>query len=128
IFGENIFQHEAAVMEDGTPNTTPLNAEALWVGLGSRTNLIGEAFIQDATNMRFRELSIGFVLPRSMLKDLPVSNVSLSIVGRNLFFIYRSSKMLDAGLMSGTGPGSLGTQASARPTSRTFGASLKIDF
>jgi len=128
IFGDNIFQHETAVMEDGSPNTTAINAETLWVGLGSRTNLIGEAFIQDATNMRLRELSIGFSLPKSILEKLPVSNVDFSIVGRNLFFIYRASKMLDADLMTGTGPGSLGTQASTRPTSRTFGASLRVDF
>ncbi len=128
VFGENVFQHENAVMEDGSPNIHSLNAETLWVGLGSRTNLIGEAFIQDATNMRLRELSIGYSLPKSKLKKLPFSNVDFSIVGRNLFFIYRASKMLDADLMTGTGPGSLGTQASARPTSRTFGASLKVDF
>ena len=121
VFGENLFPNETAVTDNGSPNKTPISAETFWVGMGSTANPIGEAFVESATNTRLRELSIGYSIPKSMLGRLPFSNVKFSLVGRNLFFIYRASKTLDADLMNGTGPGTLGRESSIRPTSRTFG-------
>ena len=127
IFGDNIFSNIDAVQANGDPNTIATDAESFWVTVG-RSNLVGEAFKESATNTRLRELSIGYSLPAQVLKFLRVSNVKFSLVGRNLFFISRASKMLDPDIMEGTGPGVLGYVPFIRPTSRTFGATVKVTF
>ncbi len=128
VFGQQIYSNETAVTTTGAPNTIATTAEAMWLSLGSRTNPVGEAFIEDATNARLREISLGYTLPKKLLGKLPVSNVKFSLVGRNLFFLYRASKTLDVDVSSGTGPGTLGYDSYIRPTTNTFGGSLLIDF
>jgi len=115
IFGQNFFTHEIAVKEDGTPNNIPVKAENFWLGVGGRNAPIGEAFVSSATNTRLRELSLGYTLSRKTLGTLPVSNVRISLVGRNLFYIYRESLDLDTDLMQGTDPDSEGFQSFAPP-------------
>jgi len=81
-----------AVLEDGTKNATPIDAETFWTTL-SGAQPWSEAFVYDATNVRLRELSLGYrfvKLPVSFIKD-----AKLSIVGRNLFFFYRGFAKLD---------------------------------
>lgn len=128
VFGQNVFANEVAVLEDGTPNNIAISAESFWRSIGGRSIPVGEAFVDDATNTRLRELTLDYTLPQSLFNKWPVSNVQLSVVGRNLFFIYRKSENLDPDFMGGTGPTSEGTQAFTPASSRSFGFSLKVDF
>lgn len=133
IFGQNTFSDEEAVREDGSggyvANDIETNSETLWRGLGGRNVPVGEAFVEDATNTRLRELVLGYTLPQSMLAGIPqISNVRVSLVGRNLFFIYRKSDRLDPDQMPGTSASVEGFDSFAPPPVRTFGANLKIDF
>jgi TonB-linked SusC/RagA family outer membrane protein len=81
-----------AVHEDGSKNTTPIDAETFWTAVGGR-NPWSEEFIYDATNVRLREVAIGYRftrLPVSFIKD-----AKLSLVARNVFFLYRGYAKLD---------------------------------
>ena len=81
-----------AVTEDGAKNATAIDAETFWTTL-SGAQPWSEAFVYDATNVRLRELSLGYrfaKLPVSFIKD-----AKLSVVGRNLFFFYRGFAKLD---------------------------------
>jgi TonB-linked SusC/RagA family outer membrane protein len=128
IFGQNLFPNETAVLANGSPNTIALNAQTFWRGVGGRNTPIGEAFVQDATNTRLRELALGYNLPKSMLKKMGIiSNVKLSVVGRNLFFFYRTGNW-DPEILTSTAPAAEGLQAYVPPTERNFGFNLKIDF
>jgi TonB-linked SusC/RagA family outer membrane protein len=128
IFGENIFTEETAVLANGSPNTIPVTAEKLWLAVGGRNAPIGEAFVSNATNTRFRELTLGYSVPKKLIKNLPISNLKLSLVGRNLFYIHRASPDLDTDFMQGTTPDSEGFQSFAPPTTRSYGLNLKVDF
>jgi TonB-linked SusC/RagA family outer membrane protein len=129
IFGQNFMTHETAVYEGtDTAPTTPFNAEDFWRAVGGRNAPAGEIFQESATNTRLRELTIGYSFPESIMENLPVSNVTLSLVGRNLFFIYRESDHIDPDLMVGTSPAAEGFESFTLPTTRTFGANIKIDF
>jgi len=128
IFGQNLFSEQTAVLEDGTPNNIAITAEKFWLGTGGRNNPIGEAFVRDATNTRVREMVFGYSLPKKILSNTPLSNVKISLVGRNLFYIYRVSPELDTDLLYGTGPSSEGWTSFAPPTTRSMGFNLKIDF
>lgn len=128
IFGENIFSDETAVLEDGAPNNIPIDAQTFWRGIGGRNAPVGEAFVEDATNTRLREFTLGYNLPGSILSGLGISNVRFSLVGRNLFFLYRASEGLEPDFLVGTGPSSEGYQAFVPPTTRSYGVNLRIDF
>jgi len=128
VFGRDVFKNEVGVKADGTPNTTPVTAQAFWQGIGGRNAPVGEAFIADATNTRLREFVLGYNIPKTVFGKLPVSAVRLSIVGRNLFFLHRASKTLDPDFTAGIANDSDGFQSFAPPTTRSYGLNLKIDF
>lgn len=129
IFGDNFFSGESAVMaSDGSPNTTAANPEDFWRTLGGRNAPVGEAFVEDATNTRMREITIGYNIPRSFLSGLGITGANFSLVGRNLFFLYKASENLDPDQMVGTTPGAEGFESFTPPSTRSFGASLKLDF
>jgi hypothetical protein len=80
------------VLEDGTKNATPIDAETFWTTV-SGAQPWSEEFVYDATNVRLRELSLGYrftKLPVSFIKD-----AKLSLIGRNLFFFYRGFAKVD---------------------------------
>ncbi|MEX2573845.1 MAG: SusC/RagA family TonB-linked outer membrane protein, partial [Balneolaceae bacterium] len=128
VFGDNFFADETAVDPDGNVNTSEIDAETFWSQVGGRNTPAGEVFTEDATNTRMREVTLGYNLPQSILAQLPVSSVRISLVGRDLFFIYKASDSLEPDFFVGTGPASEGFQSFAPPTTRTVGANLKIDF
>lgn len=130
IFGDNFFSNETAVKEDGTPNNQAVNAEQFWRAMQSGHYTVEEAFIHDATNTRLREVSISYFLPQSIVSRLAVSNIKFSLVGRNLFYIYRASEYIDPSIGNGTGLGARagGDEEYNRLTERSFGANVKIDF
>lgn len=128
VFGDNFYSNETAIDPDGNVNTAEIDAETFWRAVGGRNTPVGEVFSEDATNTRLREVTFGYNLPQSMLAQLPVSNVQISLVGRDLFFIYRASDSLEPDFFVGTGPASEGFQSFAPPTTRQVGVNLKIDF
>lgn len=129
VFGKNLFGNETAVLADGTHNNIPITAEKFWTAIGGRNAPVPEAFIISATNTRLRELTLGYSLPHSLLDKLHyLSNVRISLVGRNLFFIYRASKYADPDLLSGTDKASAGHEYFDPPTSRYYGFNLNVGF
>ncbi|WP_257657145.1 SusC/RagA family TonB-linked outer membrane protein [Parapedobacter lycopersici] len=125
VFGRDVFANETAVLEDGTPNSIAIDAETFWTGIGGRNTPVGEAFVESATNTRLRELTLGYSIP---LKSPHISNIHVSLVGRNLFFLYRASDSIEPDLMQGVSPDSEGFQAFPPPTTRSYGLNLRIDF
>jgi TonB-linked SusC/RagA family outer membrane protein len=128
IFGENFFSDETAVLEDGSPNDIEIDAETFWRGVGGRNAPVGEAFVEDATNTRLRQMTIGYALPQSIINTLPVSGVNFSVVGRNLFFLYRASSNLDPDLLVGTNAAAEGFESFTPPTTRQFGFNLQVQY
>lgn len=78
---------------------------------------------------KMREFSISYAVPQSALGKVKVfQNLSVSVVGRNLFYLYSSLPMhLNPEAINGVGNGQ-GLQWSGMPSIRTFGFSLKTQF
>ena len=134
VFGENIFAGETAVLVDengdptGTPNNIQMNAEDLWNRLGGRNTPVGEAFIRDATNIRLRELAFSYKIPESTLANLPFRSASISLVGRNLFFITNKTEYFDPEAVQSVNNNAEGLNSFALPTTRSFGVSVNLGF
>lgn len=128
IFGQNTFEHLTVVTESGEPNTIQVSSEDLWNHLGGVGAPSGEAFVRDASNIRFRELIFGYNLPQRVLAKTFLSSARVSVVGRNLFFISNKAKYVDPEIMTDISNGSEGREALSLPTTRSFGVSLNFGF
>lgn len=111
------------VLADGSQNTKNISAETYWNGISGIT----EAWMYDATNIRLRELSLGYSFPKSMLSKTPFTGLKLSFVARNLFMIYSKTKGFDpeAAYTSGNAQG---IEYGSMPTMRSLGFNLNVAF
>lgn len=110
-----------------TPNTTSITAETYWTQVASRDPKSAENFVFSATNMRLRELVLGYSVPKKILGKGPFSAVNVSVVGRNLFFIINEAKYFDP--EQGVGVGNLqGIESFNIPTTRDIGFNVKLSF
>lgn len=113
------------VLADGSTNTTIVTPQAYWQAV---TN-IDEEFIYDASFMKLGEISLGYSLPKSMLKSIGngfISEVRISAVGRNLFYIYRNTPGTVPDTVYNSDYGSQAIDFSPVPVERTYGFSLNV--
>lgn len=124
------------VHEDGSKNTTAINAEQFWTNVSHGRTISGEFFAYDATNFRMREIALGYTFH---FKSKYIQSARLSLVGSNLFFLYRGNALLDIpgmpkrkapidpNMTMGAGNGQ-GVESGTLPVSRSFGLNLNVSF
>ena len=89
---------------------------------------VTEYYMYDATNIRLREMSLSYALPKQLVRRTRVfSAVSVSLVARNLFFIYNASPF-DPDLVLSTGNDNQGIDVYGMPTVRSVGFNIKLEF
>ncbi|MBC6491473.1 SusC/RagA family TonB-linked outer membrane protein [Flavihumibacter stibioxidans] len=126
-----------AVQADGSKNSAAINAETFWTTVSGGRYSWGEFFTYDATNVRIRELSIGYQFDNFPIKF--VKSAKLSLVGRNLFFLYRGSSILEVPGMDkrkmnfdpelSLGASNFqGVEYGNMPSTRSIGVNLKLSF
>jgi hypothetical protein len=88
-----------------------------------------ELYIQKNSYIKMRELAIGYNLPSEWAKKIGAKNVNFSVFGRNLFYIYRTLKHIDA---EQTAAGARWfqslTNVGTNPSTRTVGFMLRTSF
>lgn len=119
------------VKEAGKPDaTTTTNFDGkVDAQLYYKSAPIGETNVYKATNFRLRELSLSYALPQTVVSKLKVvSGVRLSLVGRNLFFIYKDAPFDPDNILTTSGNGGSNADNFGLPTTRSFGFSLNVNF
>lgn len=126
VFGTGEWaQWGEAVKEDGTPNDIQITSEQFWNRVGGRNAPAGEAFTTDASNVRMREMVLGYRIP---FENAAISSLRVSLVGRNLFFFSNASGDIDPEVLTAIDKGAEGFSSFAPPTMRSFGINLQLDF
>ena len=112
-----------------TPASSPtaVDPETFWTSIGGRNSPAGEAFVEDASNIRLREMSLSYGFGQSSLQNTPFENIKLSLVGRNLFFLSNNAS-IDPEAIHGTATANDGYEAFSLPTTRSIGLNLKLGF
>lgn len=128
VFGQDLYSDITAVKEDGSPNDIQISSQDLYKAIGGRNAPVGEAFVRDASNIRLRELILGYSLPAKILKKLPFEKVNFSLVGRNLFFLSNSAGDIDPEITTSTTASGAGLESFAPPTTRSYGFNINIGF
>lgn len=102
------------------PDGQEVDARAYYSAIGA------EQFdcIYDATNIRIREVSLGYVF----YDIFGVSkNLTLSFIARNLGFIYKNSPV-DPDISASAGNAVSGIESFSLPTTRSYGLNIKFTF
>lgn len=114
-----------ALTPDGKPNTKSITSQAFFGAIGDRYPT-GMLYAYSATNIRLRELTLGYKLPHKIVESTKVfRDVKFSLVGRNLFFFKRDAP-IDPEITMGLGGG--GLEYGALPSTRNYGVDVKLSF
>ncbi|MEH6682036.1 MAG: SusC/RagA family TonB-linked outer membrane protein [Sediminicola sp.] len=127
VFGQDVFSNLNAVKTDGTPNDIAVDPELFWNSMGGENTPLGEAFVEDASNVRMREITLGYSFGPKLLDRTFMRSAKISLVGRNLFF-FSNSAPFDPEILTGTGVISESFESFVPPVSRSIGMNLKIGF
>ncbi|MDX2046647.1 MAG: TonB-dependent receptor, partial [Chitinophagaceae bacterium] len=119
------------VKADGTPNDVQISASQ--AGFNNYSGFFGMADLitYDATVIRLREASFSYSLPASVLSKLPFGSVSLTISGQNLWYNapnFPKYVNFDPETSSLGVSNVRGLEYLSGPTSRRFGASIRVTF
>jgi hypothetical protein len=89
------------------------------------TSEVPQYYTYSATNIRLQEASIGYTIPRKILKG--VCDISISVVGRNLWMIYNKAPF-DPESTAGTANFYQGIDNFMMPSLRNIGFNLRLKF
>lgn len=84
--------------------------------------------VYDNSFIKMRELSVSYRIPSSVTQKLKLNNVRVSLLGRNLFYFYRTLKNLDPESPVGNQWWSQGVDVGSNAATRSFGFSLNANF
>lgn len=114
---------DAVVKSSGVANTINVTSQDYWNGISTVT----EAWMYDATNICFRELSLGYSLPTACVSIVNLSAIKLSLVGRNLFMISSKTKGYNPEATYSTG-NAQGIEYATMPQLRSIGFNINLTF
>ncbi len=110
----------------GNSFTTTVAPENLSTYYG-RISSIAEHFVSDADYIKFRQLSISYSLPSSLLKNIFLQKVDFSFIANNLFYIKRSVDNIDPESAYNVG-NAQGLEYFGVPATKSYGFSLNVKF
>lgn len=117
------------VNQNGNVNTTQIGITQF--GFNNSGFFIDEQAIYDATNLRLREVSLSYSVPKKWLEKTPFGKISLSIVGQNLWwkaFNFPKYLNFDPEVLSlGVGNGQ-GFDYLTGPTAKRYGFNFNLTF
>lgn len=114
------------VQATGQPNTTSVTAETFWNRVGGATG-VAEEFLYKRTNVKMREMSLGWTLPRAWMDTSPFEGVKVSLVGRDLFYFYKDAPVAAESAFSRKDSDQAFEYAPLPPI-RSMGFSLNVKF
>lgn len=107
-------------------NNVAVTPELYWGRAGGTNIGVGEQFIYDATNIRLRNVSLGYNLEKKWLKNTPFQRVRLSAVCNNVFMIAYDLPGIDPESVTGTHSNATGFELFSAPTSRSYTFNITV--
>jgi TonB-linked SusC/RagA family outer membrane protein len=86
---------------------------------------VSKLFVLDASFIKFRQIVFGYTFP-SKLFHKGIKGASISLVGRNLFYLMKKTDNIDP--EADYTPNAYGLELGGVPPSRTFGVNLNLKF
>ncbi|MCW3073319.1 MAG: TonB-dependent receptor plug [Flaviaesturariibacter sp.] len=137
VLGADGLNHYTPLLVGGKPvrNQTRVTTNDLFftqgTGASFATNGAFEYAVFDGTVYRLREISLGYSLPSQWISKLKLSNVTLSLSGRNLWFLAPNVPKhtnFDPDINSVVGSGTQGVETGGAPSTKRYGINLNVTF
>ncbi|MRX91889.1 SusC/RagA family TonB-linked outer membrane protein [Parabacteroides goldsteinii] len=114
---------------DYTENKVPVTHQNYWERIGSTGNYgLPEMYTYDATNIRLRNITLGYDFNKAMLKNTPFQHLRLSATCNNVWMIHYNLPGIDPESVSATNTNATGFENGAAPTSRSFTFNVTVGF
>jgi TonB-linked SusC/RagA family outer membrane protein len=114
-----------AIVSDPVENTTYSNANSYYYGWYGKNEL--STF--DASFVKLREVGAGYTFKNiGFLNKVGIKNLNLSLIGRNLWIMFKNTKDIDPEVSSGAGNTSVGAESNTIPSTRSYGFNIRLDF
>ncbi|GMQ24611.1 SusC/RagA family TonB-linked outer membrane protein [Algoriphagus sp. oki45] len=128
VEGNGIISEGVVQNADGTfsPNTVKITSRNWHNRYYERNNV--EAAKYDATFLKLREVTIGYTIPRRVLGKLPIQDLKISLVGRNLALWTENPHFDPETLSMGGGTLIPGVEDMAFPSTRNIGFNINLKF
>lgn len=100
-------------------------------GASFATNGAFEYAVFDGTVYRLREITLGYTLPAKWISKLKLSNVTLSLSGRNLWYLAPNvpkHTRFDPDINSVVSGGTQGVETGGAPSTKRYGINLNVTF
>ncbi|SEW23119.1 TonB-linked outer membrane protein, SusC/RagA family [Chitinophaga sp. YR573] len=110
------------VTEEGTPVTNTIDAQTYYSQLAT----ISALHVYKTDFIKFRSVSLTYDFNNSMLRN-KLHGLSVSLVGRNLFYIKKSTPNIDPE-SNYSNANAQGLEYAGLPTSKSFGINLNVKF
>jgi len=129
VAGNGVISPGVIQNADGSyrPNDVVLSARA-WNSAFTNGRSIAEPAIYDASFIKLRELTLGYSIPSKFLQKYNIMNMSLSVVGRNLWVHSKVPHIDPEQIAMDGGTYVPGVESSSIPTTRSIGMNLKFNF
>ena len=108
----------------GVANTENITGQQYWQSYSG----IGESYVYDQTNVRLREFALTYNLSTDIARKIGMTNASIALIGRNLFFLYKDADDIDPDATLGTTLGGQGISSNNVPTIRSMGLNINLKF
>ncbi len=125
--------HDGVLLEgvtsDGTPNTTILDAASYYLNTyGWSTGWYENGAVFDNSFIKMRELTLSYNLPQALSSKLRFQNMQVSLIGRNLFYFWKTVPHIDPEAGIGTSWNRQGVDEGSMAPTRSYGVSLHVSF
>ena len=110
---------------DGQKNTKSITSQSYFGTIGERYPA-GEFYAYSGTNLRLREVVLGYNLKNLLTQNGFIRGARVSLVGRNLLFLQKDAPF-DPEVLLGTGNVG-GSEYNSLPSTRNIGLNLKLSF
>ena len=123
------------VKADGTPNDVVIDAANYYLttftwgaNASWAPNTRYDNCLYDNNYIKFRELSLAYNLPKSVVSKIGFQSLQLSVIGRNLFYLYKTIPNLDPEVAIGSLWQNQAVEQGTNAASRSFGFSIRASF
>ena len=118
------------VKDDGTgnyvPNDVVVNAKVF--NQAAYSNSVESSAIFDASYVKWRQMTVGYTLPKRLLENTPIEGLKVSVVGRNLAILYKEAPHIDPETGFSSANSAQGQEFGQYPSARTLGFNVNLKF
>lgn len=110
-------------IKDGVEGDYPVDPQKYWDRMGR----IDEAFVEDASFVRLRNVSLSYSIGKNLLFATPFRDLTVGVTANNLAYLYKKTENISPESSFSVGNGT-GYEMFSLPESRSFTFNLKVDF